>query len=120
MLPGCQHVADSLLCLLVFFPSMLCYWRGIWDLYGVYLFPDDPLWCDWATFALGCGALLGYFYQPALDHLLHRHVGLVDGRRSWKGLDRSLFSINQSISLLKQNGHSATDTAMLVFVMGEL
>jgi len=62
---------------------MLCYWRGIWDLYGVYLFPDDPLLCDWATFGLGCGALLGYFYQPAIAYLL-RHVGSVEGR-SWKG-----------------------------------
>jgi len=78
------HVADSALCLFVFFPSMLCYWRGIWDLYGVYLFPDDALLCDWATFGLGCGALLGYFYQPAVAYLL-RHVGVVDGRRSWKG-----------------------------------
>jgi len=78
------HVADSVLCLFVFFPSMLCYWRGIWDLYGVYLVPDDSLLCDWATFGLGCGALLGYFYQPAVDHLLH-HVGLVEVRRSWKG-----------------------------------
>jgi len=84
MLPG-YHVADSVLCLFVFFPSMLCYWRGIWDLYGVYLYPHDPLRCDWATFGLGCGALLGYFYQPALDHLLH-HAGLVGGgRRGWKG-----------------------------------
>jgi len=83
MFPG-YHVADSLLCLFVFFPSMLCYWRGIWDLYGVYLYPDDPLFCDWATFGLGCGALLGYFYQPAIDHLLE-HCGLVEGRRSWKG-----------------------------------
>lgn len=83
MLPG-YHVADSILCLFVFFPSMLCYWRGIWDLYGVYLFPEDPLLCDWATFGLGCGALLGYFYQPAIDRLLH-HVGLVEGRSSWKG-----------------------------------
>jgi len=78
------HAVDSFLCLFVFFPSMLCYWRGIWDLYGVYLFPDDPLLCDWATFGLGCGALLGYFYKPAVDHLL-RHVGLVGGRRSWQG-----------------------------------
>ena len=78
------HVADSLLCLFVFFPSMLCYWRGIWDLYGVYLFPADTLLCDWATFGLGCGAILGYFYQPAVDHLLHR-AWLVEGRRSWKG-----------------------------------
>ena len=78
------HVVDSFLCLFVFFPSMLCYWRGIWDLYGVYLFPVDPLWCDWATFGLGCGALLGYFYMPAVGHLLQR-VGLVEGRRGWKG-----------------------------------
>jgi len=78
------HVADSILCLFVFFPSMLCYWRGMWDLYGVYLYPDDELLCDWATFCLGCGALLGYFYQPTLGHLL-RYVGFVDGRRNWKG-----------------------------------
>jgi len=79
-----NHALDSFLCLFVFFPSMLCYWRGIWDLYGVYLFPDDPFLCDWATFGLGCCALLGYFYQPAVDHLL-RHVGFVDGRRTWLG-----------------------------------
>jgi len=83
MFPG-YHVADSLLCLFVFFPSMLCYWRGIWDLYGVYLFPDDPLLCDWTTFGLGCGAILGYFYQPAVGHLV-QHYGFAGGRRTWKG-----------------------------------
>lgn len=70
------HVIDSLLCLFVFFPSMLMYWRGIWDLYGVYIYPHDELRCNWGVFALGSATLIGYYAHPALGaalkYLKHR------------------------------------------------
>jgi len=64
------HVIDSTLCLLIFFPSMVFYWRGIWDLYGVYISPNDPFVSNWAVFGLGCGTIFGYFIHLIINRLL--------------------------------------------------
>jgi len=50
---------------------MLFYWRGIWDLYGVYIFPDDEFASNWAVFGLGCTAILGYVLHPGLGAALN-------------------------------------------------
>ena len=65
------HALDSALCLTVFLLSMVCYWRGIWDLYGVYIFPDDEFSSNWAVFGLGCAGYLGFFLNPCLDALMN-------------------------------------------------
>jgi len=71
MRPTGWRLLDSALCLFVFFPSMLFYWRGTWDLYGVYFRHDDgALHCSWLTFGLGCGTIVGYLLQPALHAVL--------------------------------------------------
>lgn len=69
---------DSLLCVFLFFPSMLFFWRGIWDLYGVYVFPNDSPRFEWATAGLGACSIVGYFACP----LLSRCLGAV----RWKAL----------------------------------
>lgn len=64
------HFADSSLCLLVFFPSMVFYWRGIWDLFGVYISPSSVLTCNWVVFGIGCLTILEYFLHPAIRYFL--------------------------------------------------
>ena len=59
------HVGDDLLCLFVFFPSMVLYWRGIWDLWGYYLNSNV-----WALFGAGNVSFLGYLIQPALERYI--------------------------------------------------
>ena len=66
------HALDCALSLFLFFPSMLAYWRGIWDLLGVYIIPEQEPLCHWLTTGLGACALLNYFTLPLLDHWLSR------------------------------------------------
>ncbi|ELU04834.1 hypothetical protein CAPTEDRAFT_198494 [Capitella teleta] len=58
------HAVDSVLNLLVFMPSMAFFWRGIWDLYGVYIFPGQEPLTHWATFAFGSCSIFGYMLLP--------------------------------------------------------
>ena len=71
------QVADSVLCLLLFFPSMLFYWRGIWDLFGVYVYPDDEPKNHWVTTGIGACSIIGYFVYPLLDRLFTSRSGFV-------------------------------------------
>ena len=66
------RAADSALCLLLFFPSMLLYWRGIWDVLGVYIIPDQVPLCHWVTTAVGACTLIGYLTVPLLARCLSR------------------------------------------------
>lgn len=74
MSPLCHRLQalDSFLCLVVFFPSMLFYWRGVWDLFGVYIFPNDAPKCHWVTAGLGSCSIVGYFVHPLLSHHLEK------------------------------------------------
>ena len=66
------QAGDSILCCFLFFPCMLCFWRGIWDLTGFYLNPDNTVEGDWLIFGVGCCSIVGYFTHPLLDKYLPR------------------------------------------------
>ena len=63
------HVIDYVMNLFVFFPSMLCYWRGIWDLYGYYFSMVDPDEGVYNWFIAGTGACFigAYFVYPIVN-----------------------------------------------------
>ena len=71
---SCRHAllvaADSALALFVFFPSLISYWRGIWDLIGVYIFPGREPLNHWTTAAIGSMSIFGYFLLPWLKNTL--------------------------------------------------
>ena len=54
---------------------MTMYWRGIWDVCGVHIFPSDELWSKWGVFGFGCTAYLGYFLHPGIDAVLRHLLG---------------------------------------------
>lgn len=58
------YVSDVLLCNFVFFPCMVCYWRGIWDLTGVYIFPERTPLNHWIATLIGFTTLAGYWLYP--------------------------------------------------------
>ena len=66
------HVGDSLLCCLVFFPSMVLYWRGIWDLWGVYIFHGQSPKQQWVLLTISLTSVFGYIAAPLLDKYLDR------------------------------------------------
>lgn len=61
------HVYDSLMCVFLFFPSMVIYWRGIWDLWGVYIFPGDYPAQQWTLLGIGSVSYFGYLLAPLVD-----------------------------------------------------
>jgi len=63
-------VADCTLCIFVFFPSMVFYWRGIWDLLGVYIYPDNEPLCHWVITGIGSCTILSYGIFPLLTQAL--------------------------------------------------
>ncbi len=66
------QTGDTIFCCFLFYPLMLCYWRGIWDLWGVWINPEDEIFWDWITFAVGSCSALGYFLLPVLNRYLNR------------------------------------------------
>lgn len=66
------HVIDCVMNLFVFFPSMLCYWRGVWDLYTYYfssINPDEGVY-NWFIAATGACFVLAYFVYPIVNRLI--------------------------------------------------
>jgi len=66
------RVVDNAICLFVFFPSFVFYWRGIWDLLGVYVFPGQEPLCHWTIAGIGAFTIFGYAAFPLLEHALPR------------------------------------------------
>ena len=66
------HVLDSLLCLFVCYPMMVFYWRGIWDLWGVYIDPQPYPAPKWHIMAISSLAFVGYFLGPYIQKRLDR------------------------------------------------
>lgn len=65
------HIADIFLCCFVFFPFMVFYWRGIWDLWGVYIFPDEHPKQEWTLFGITSSVtIISYFILPVLANKL--------------------------------------------------
>ena len=81
--------ADNLLCVYIFFPAMVCYWRGIWDLLGIYICPENELKTIWVCFALGILDVLSYFVAPLLDKYLDR-----ENRVQWVFFTRAFMYIH--------------------------
>ena len=65
------HVLDSLLSLFIFFPLNILFWRGAWDLWGLYVDPQ-PVYPSprWLLLAVSLLAYSSYFVAPLLDRLL--------------------------------------------------
>jgi hypothetical protein len=42
--------------------AVICFWRGIWGLLDVYLFPDNYILSLWASFFLGLSILIATHY----------------------------------------------------------
>ena len=66
---SCLRAADSFLALILFFPAMVCYWRGIWDLMGNAIALERPLQ-DWVACAIGGCTVFGYFLHPWMGRVL--------------------------------------------------
>jgi hypothetical protein len=65
-------IGDTFLVCFLLFPTMVFYWRGIWDLVGVYIFPDDELKRCWTIVGLGSATIFGYALHPVVDVALRR------------------------------------------------
>ena len=65
-------LADALLSCFLVFPLMVLYWRGIWDLFSVYIFPEYQLKACWTISCLGCATIIGYVTHPIINSKL-RH-----------------------------------------------
>ena len=66
-------VADTVLCLFVFFPLAVLHWRGTWDLLDVYLVPSNLLYSSWASIIIGgSGCFFGYLLQHPLGRWAYR------------------------------------------------
>ena len=61
------QTADVLLCNFVFFPALVCYWRGLWDLLAVYIYPGQKPLNHWMVTLIGSFSILGYFVFPLVD-----------------------------------------------------
>ncbi len=64
------YIGDALLCSFLFFPLMVSYWRGIWDLWGAYIIPDQPEIQNWVLLGIGSATISGYFCHPLLAYVL--------------------------------------------------
>ncbi len=49
---------------------MVSYWRGIWDLWGAYIIPDQPEIQNWVLLGIGSATISGYFCHPLLAYVL--------------------------------------------------
>jgi len=61
------RAADSALALLVFFPSLVVYWRGSWDLISAIIYPGREPLCYWVQTAIGCCTVFDYYLCPVLN-----------------------------------------------------
>ena len=57
---------DSCLCLFIFFPAMVAYWRGIWDFSGALINPGGEALGEWRIVGIGSLGFLGYGILPWL------------------------------------------------------
>ncbi|KAK2171378.1 hypothetical protein NP493_1068g02015 [Ridgeia piscesae] len=63
-------VVDTLLCVLVFFPLAVLYWRGTWGLQDVFLATTDQRTSAWTSFSIGAStSLAAQLVQPVLLRL---------------------------------------------------
>ena len=65
------HVLDSFLCIFVCYPMMVFYWRGIWDLWGVYIDPQPYPSPKWHILGISSLAFAGYFLSPLIQTRLN-------------------------------------------------
>ena len=65
--PKLLKVLDIVLILFVLHPCMVLYWRGIWDLWGVYVNPKPFPANQWKILCVSCSTIFGYFIGPKLN-----------------------------------------------------
>jgi len=70
--PTLLRLADSAICLFVIFPSMISFWRGIWDLCEVYFPPNHGVYSYCMSLAIGSCSIFDYALLPVLDRYLSR------------------------------------------------
>ena len=67
------HVLDSLLSLFIFFPLNVIFWRGAWDIWGLYINPQPSYpSAQWILLAVSGLGYASFFVAPLLDRLLER------------------------------------------------
>ena len=71
--PTFLHVCDVLCTVFVFFPLMVMYWRGIWDLWGVFIFPNDPYKRTMICVPIGSLSVFFHFAAPAVERSLRSY-----------------------------------------------
>jgi len=65
-------VVDNILSTAVIGPLVVFYWRGLWELFNVYLFPDNQAASGWTCFAIGnIGSLCIVYLQKPLARWIH-------------------------------------------------
>lgn len=66
------RICDVIMVCFLFFPAMIIYWRGIWDLWGVYVFPDQHPKQEVALLCISSSTILSYFSLPLLKLKMKR------------------------------------------------
>ena len=71
------HIWDTLLCVFVFLPCHVLYWRGAWDLVGLYI-DAQPVYpaLRWVLLVVSILAYVGYYVAPLLDWKLSKKRSL--------------------------------------------
>ena len=64
------HACDILCVTFVFFPLMVMYWRGIWDLWGVFVYPNDVYKRTLTCVPIGSISVIFYIMAPAVEKSL--------------------------------------------------
>ena len=68
------QLADSVICLFIMFPVLVCYWRGIQDILTVFVFPSHRVLNILSVTAVGLLTPAGYLVAPVLDRWMEgRH-----------------------------------------------
>ena len=78
--PSARHLfllqlADSVICLFIMFPVLLCYWRGIQDILTVFVFPSHRILNILSVTAVGLLSPVGYLVAPVLDRWMEGRHG---------------------------------------------
>ena len=69
------QLADSAICLFVMFPVLLCYWRGIQDIFAVWVFPEHRMLNIVSILCVGLLSPVGYLVAPVLDRWMEGRQG---------------------------------------------
>lgn len=65
-------IMDTFFASIIVAPLVVGYWRSVWELMGIYVYPDDILVSAWVSTAIGLiGHLVFMLLQHSLEKCLH-------------------------------------------------